>query len=199
MFMDDERTFYQYLNKFVTLTDEEFKNIIKPKLKIRKFSRREYLIKPGETENYLNFIVKGLVRKFYKKDREEFNVQISTEGHLIHVQDSFHSRRPSEFYVETIEPSHLISITYNDLEAIYSHNAKMEKLGRLVITQTTILRDMLQMHLIKYSPRERFLNFVTKNPDLLQRVPQKYLASYLNIQPETFSRFKHLLKGKSEI
>jgi CRP-like cAMP-binding protein len=194
--MDDVRLFHQYLNKFVNLTDDEFRNIIKPLLKIRKFNKREYLIKPGEIENYLNFITRGLVRKFYKKDREEFNVQISTEGHLIHVQESFHSRHPSEFYVEAIEPSQLISVTYNDLENIYAHSAKMERLGRLVITHTTILRDRLQMHLIKYSPRERFLNFVTKNPELLQRVPQKYLASFLNIQPETFSRFKHLLKER---
>src|SRR5690606_2642563 len=49
-----------------------------------------------------------------------------------------------------------------------------------------------QMQMIKMTPRERFLNFVMKNPELLQRVPQNYLASYLNINPETFSRFKHL-------
>ncbi|MEI9808160.1 MAG: hypothetical protein WDO16_09940 [Bacteroidota bacterium] len=53
------------------------------------------------------------------------------------------------------------------------------------------------MQMVKMTPRERFLNFVMKNPDLMQRVPQKYLASYLNIKPETFSRFKHLLKSHS--
>jgi hypothetical protein len=52
------------------------------------------------------------------------------------------------------------------------------------------------MNMIKHSPRERFLEFVHKNPELLQRVPQKYLASFLNIQPETFSRFKHMLRVK---
>jgi hypothetical protein len=51
--------------------------------------------------------------------------------------------------------------------------------------------------MIKMTPRERFLNFIMKNPELLQRVPQKYLASYLNIKPETFSRFKHLLRSNS--
>jgi hypothetical protein len=52
--------------------------------------------------------------------------------------------------------------------------------------------------MIKLTPRERFLDFVHKNPELLQRVPQKYLASYLNIQPETFSRFKHLLRERKK-
>jgi hypothetical protein len=72
----------------------------------------------------------------------------------------------------------------------------MERLGRLVITFTLIQRDKWNMQMMKLTPRERFLKFVERNPDLIQRVPQKQLASYLNIQPETFSRFKHLLRAK---
>jgi DNA-binding MurR/RpiR family transcriptional regulator len=72
----------------------------------------------------------------------------------------------------------------------------MERLGRLVLTSVMVLKDRWHMNRIRLSPRERFVDFVLKNPDMLQRVPQKYLASYLNIQPETFSRFKHLLKEK---
>ena len=71
----------------------------------------------------------------------------------------------------------------------------MEHLGRLVITHTMVLKDRWQIQLVKMTPRERFLTFVTKNPELMQRVPQKFLASYLNIKPESFSRFKHLIKG----
>ncbi len=70
---------------------------------------------------------------------------------------------------------------------------KMEHLGRIVVTHTMVIKDRWQMQLVKLTPRERFIDFVTKNPELLQRVPQKYLASYLNIKPETFSRFKHLV------
>jgi CRP-like cAMP-binding protein len=150
----------------------------------------------NEIENYLNFITKGLVRKYYKKNKAEINTQISTEGHIIHAQESFHSRTPSEYFIETIEPSTMVSITYENLEKIYSSSHKMERLGRLVITFTMVIKDRWQMNMVKLTPRERFLDFVHKNPDLLQRVPQKYLASYLNIQPETFSRFKHLLRKK---
>jgi hypothetical protein len=58
-----------------------------------------------------------------------------------------------------------------------------------------VIKDRWQIQLVKMTDRERFLNFVKKNPDLMLRVPQKYLASYLNIKPETFSRFKHLLRN----
>ncbi|HYM93440.1 MAG TPA: Crp/Fnr family transcriptional regulator, partial [Chitinophagaceae bacterium] len=73
----------------------------------------------------------------------------------------------------------------------------MEHLGRLVVTHTMVIKDRWQMQQVKLTPRERFIDFVTKNPELLQRVPQKCLASYLNIKPETFSRFKHMLKNHS--
>jgi CRP-like cAMP-binding protein len=146
----------------------------------------------------MNFIDKGLVRKFYKKENDEINTQISHEGHIIHAQESFHSRTPSEYTIEAIEPVELTSITYECLERIYSSSEKMQQLGRLVITTTMVLKDKWQSQLVKLSPRERFLNFVTKHPELLQRVPQKYLASYLNIKPETFSRFKHLIRDHSK-
>jgi CRP-like cAMP-binding protein len=187
-------TFYDFLNKFILFTQEEYEKLVTPYLVKRKFGKKEIITHTGEVENFLNFIDKGLVRKFYKKGEEEINTQISYEGHIIHSQESFHSRTPSEYTVEAIEPCELTSITYESLETIYSISKKMEHLGRLVITKTMVLKDKWQSQLVKLSPRERFVQFVTKHPELMQRVPQKYLASYLNIKPETFSRFKHLVK-----
>jgi CRP-like cAMP-binding protein len=188
--------FFNYLKKFVPITEDEFQKFIQPYLIERKFEKKEIVSKEGEVEDYLNFIVHGLARKYYLKDNDEVNTQISHEGHIIHAQESFHSRQPSEYFVETLEPTTFISITYNDLEKLYGQHIKLERLGRLVITYTMVQKDRWQMQMIKLSPRERFLFFVERHPDLLQRVPQKHLASFLNIQPETFSRFKHLVKVK---
>lgn len=196
--METSRPFLNYLRKFVDLTDDEFSRCILPIIKVRRFGKKEILTKAGEVENYFNFIVTGLVRKYYRRNDQETNTQISLEGHIILSQESFHSRKPSEYFIETIEPSVFISIQFDDLEKLYSLSKKMEHLGRLVITHTMLIKDRWQMQIIKMTPRERFLNFVMKNPELLQRVPQKYLASYLNIKPETFSRFKHMLQNISK-
>jgi CRP-like cAMP-binding protein len=192
--MDISRPFLEYLRKFVELTDEEYQHYIYPYVRIRRFAKKEIITEAKTVENYFNFLMRGLVRKYYVKGKDEINTQISIEGHIVHAQESFHSRLPSEYFVEAIEPSTLVSITYEDLERIYDSSKKMEYLGRLIITHTMVLKDRWQMRLIKHSPRERFIEFVTKNPELLQRVPQKFLASYLHIKPETFSRFKHLLR-----
>ena len=192
--MYSQATFFNYLNKFVDLTEAEFNELLLPVIRERKFEKKQLLTRAGDIENFFNFILKGLVRKYYLKGKEEINTQISMEGHIIHSQESFHSRLPSEYFVEAIEPTVVSSISYADMEAIFAQSKKMEHLGRMVITHTMVLKDRWQIQMVKMTPRERFLNFVTRNSSMLQRVPQKFLASYLNIKPETFSRFKHLVR-----
>ena len=196
--MSYEIQLLSYLQRFVPVTEEEFNNYILPSIRVRKFGKKEIVTKEGEVENYYNFIVRGLARKYYKKGNEEINTQISCEGQIIHSQESFHSRTPSEYVVETIEPCIFLSLTYDDQENTYLKYPKLERLGRLAITTLFVVKDRWQMQMIKLTPRERFLAFVHKNPHLIQRVPQKFLASYLNIKPETFSRFKHLLRSHNK-
>lgn len=196
--METVRPLLNYLQKFIRLTEQDFLEFIYPVVKVRRFPKKTIVTESGKVENFFNFILKGLVRKYYKKNKDEINTQISLENHIILSQESFHSRQPSEYIIETIEPTTFASIRYDDLERIYSLSTMMEHLGRLVITHTMVIKDRWQMRLIKMNPRERFLDFVSKNSELLQRVPQKYLASYLNIKPETFSRFKHLLSGPGQ-
>lgn len=193
--MDSIRAFMTYLQKLSDITEEEFNEHLLPVCKVRRFAKKEIITRAGEMENHFNFIVKGLARKYYKKSSQEINVQISMEGHMMLCQESFHSRQPSEYTMEAIEPTTLVSISYEDAEKMFASSQRMEHLGRVIVTYSMVIKDKWQMQLIKMTPRERFVSFVTKNPELMQRVPQKYLASYLNIKPETFSRFKHLIRN----
>ncbi|HEY2722907.1 MAG TPA: Crp/Fnr family transcriptional regulator [Chitinophagaceae bacterium] len=195
--MNVVRPFFDYVRKFIEISEDEFNQYINPYITVRKFAKKQVITEAEQIENYFNFIIKGLARKYYRKGKEEINTQISFEGHIIHSQESFHSRTPSEYFVEAIETTTLVSITYDDLEKIYARSSKMEHLGRLIITYTMVIKDRWQMQLVMHTPRERFIRFVNHNPELLQRVPQKFLASYLNIKPETFSRFKHLVRAGS--
>lgn len=196
--MSPRKSFLDFLNKFIPLSQDEYDELIVPCVIKRNFGKKAVVTQSGEVENYINFIESGLARKYYRKENEEINTQISYEGHIIHSQESFHGRTPSEYAIETIEPTEMTCITYECLEKIYASSEKMQRLGRLVITVTMVLKDKWQSQLVKLTPRERFINFVTRHPELMQRVPQKYLASYLNIKPETFSRFKHMVKDHSK-
>ena len=112
--MEPTTFFKNYLRKFIDITDEEFERILEPVITVRRFDKKELITKAGEMESRFNFIVKGLVRKYYKKNHHEINTQISYEGHLILSQESFYSRQPSEYFIETIEPTTVVTITYDD-------------------------------------------------------------------------------------
>jgi CRP-like cAMP-binding protein len=120
--------------------------------------------------------------------------QIAKEGDLITSSVSFLSQKPSEYVVEALEQCTLYALSYNNLQQLYARGAKMERLGRLVTLDWLLQKEKWEHDRIRQEPRERFKRFMNENGELIQRVPQKHLASYLNMKPETFSRYKHLLR-----
>jgi CRP-like cAMP-binding protein len=187
--------FYHYLQGYVPLTKHEFKQL-EPYFEIREFEKKVKVIHEGEVERYLNVIAWGLVRKYLPVRNREITVQLASEGHIIHSELSFHYRVPSRSVVETIEPTVFLSISYDSLEQLYMKFPKVERLGRLMISELFIKKDNRYFDQLRKTTRERFLEYVKTHPQMLQRVPQKYIASYLNIKPETFSRLKHLMRPK---
>ena len=185
-----------YLARFIELTDEEFDDITSI-AEIRTYDKKVKLIDQGEIENYFNFIIKGLARKYFFKGEEEIITQLAKEGELISSSVSFLSGEQSLYIVETIEPTTFLSFSRESIERLYAKDKKYQKLGRLIITDLFLQKEAWDLERILYSTQERFVRFVSNNSNLFQRVPQKYLASYLNIQPETFSRLKHLLRTRN--
>jgi CRP-like cAMP-binding protein len=188
-------TVHNYFRRFVDMSREEF-DLIVPYFEIRKFDKKTTVLKIGETDIYFNIIMKGLARKYLPVKKKEITIQLSTEGHLIHSELSFNLQQPSDCIIEAIEPVTFLSIKYEHVQMLYKKIPKTEKLGRLIITEMFIKKDQRDLKQLYRTTRERFLHYMQNHPDMLQRVPQKYLASYLNIKPETFSRLKHLLKTK---
>ena len=189
-------TLYKYLIRFVDVSYEEFACISKF-VEVRHVNKKVRLVNIGEKEKYLNFVIKGLIRKYFYRQKEEVITQIAGEGELICSSVSFLSGHNSDYVVESVETTTVLSISAENIEKIYAMSYKMERLGRLVIIDWLLQKEYWENERIMQGPKERFLNFITNNPDLLIRVPQKYLASYLNIKPETFSRYKHLLQRPS--
>jgi CRP-like cAMP-binding protein len=165
----------------------------------RSFEKKQRLVDVNEHEQYFNMVCEGLVRKYIVTGKKEITLQLSTEGHFIHSEVSFFCNQPSTVIIETIEPTLLLSISKENLEKVYSLNEKMEKMGRLMATDMFIKKDHRYFSQLRHNTKDRFLRYVQNHPNMLQRVPQKYLASYLNIKPETFSRLKHLLRKRKSV
>jgi CRP-like cAMP-binding protein len=185
----------KYIDQFIDLPVEELEALINS-IEVRSVDKKVRLTDINETEKYLYFVIKGLARKYFYKGKEEIITQIAKEGELISSSVSYFSGLPSGYVIETIEPTTFYSLHFDRAEQLYSRYPKLERLSRLVITELFLQKEVWELERIRYSTKERFLRFMTDNPELFQRVPQKYLASYLNIKPETFSRLKHLLRTK---
>ena len=184
---------FQFIQKFGKLTRAEFDQLV-PYFQMRYFDKKTIILQKGDVEDYLNVVVKGLVRKFIRVRGNEITLQLATEGHMIQSEVSFHLRTPSDVSLETLEPTALICMDYAGVQDALKKIPNAEELGRLIISYMFIKKDSRYYSQLKNTTRERFLEYMTVHPHMLQRVPQKILASYLNIKPETFSRLKHLLR-----
>jgi len=188
-----EKALGQYISRYADLTNEEL-NLILPRIEVREVPKRHLLVQTGEQEQYLNLVSKGVLRKYFFKGREEIITQLAKEGDLISSSVSFLSGQPSQYAIEALEPTIVYSLSRENLEQLYALSPRIERLDRIVITDLYLQKEKWEQDHIQFDIRQRFVNFVHNNADLIQRVPQKYIASYLNIKPETFSRLKHLLK-----
>ena len=183
---------HRYLQRFMTIGIDELKELLSY-CEIRQVEKRTILVKEGEVDNYLNMVVKGLVMKYVRVKKSDMILQLATEGHVIHSEISFLTRSSSLVFVETLEPTIMVSLTYDKMEEALNNFPQGERLGRLIVTGMYVKKEESRYNRLLRSPRERFLDYLNAHPHMLQRVPQKYLASYLNLKPETFSRMKHLV------
>lgn len=188
---------HSYISRFVTLTADE-QQLLMRHLQIMTCSPRQVLTGLGEMEQHVYFVQKGLVRKYFLRGEEEITIQLSTEGDLVSSSVSFLSGVPSDFIVETMEPSVLVFITRSALDYLFSSSNNFEKMGRLITLEWMLTKEKADISRMVMTPKERFMAFCREKPGLLNRVPQKYLASLLDIEPETFSRYKKLVATSPE-
>ncbi len=184
-----------FLKKFSTLTNEEFSRL-KESIIIREFQKKEILIKKGDTEQYLYFINKGLIHQYFYKGKEMVTTDLVGPGTITGSVSSFLSGKPSNYYLEAMEQTLVLAMSKQCLEELYNSDKKWQQVGRILITYFLLQQERQLIDNIRFSMRERFVNFAEASPELLKRVPQRRLASYLNIKPETFTRLKPLLAIK---
>ena len=184
--------FRQFIDRHIELTDEEFQ-LLASKLRVVNFDKKTKLVDIGEVATTIYFVYKGMSRRYFYRGKQEVITHLIKEGGMMGSVISFITGEPSLYVLETIEPVTAYALSKKDLDELFQSNKRWEKFGRKIITAFFLQTENQILDNIRYTTKERFVNFMKQNPDLVMRVPQKYLASYLEIQPETFSRLKHLM------
>lgn len=183
----------EYLQRYFPVSPQQAEMMISY-CEMRHFDKKVVLVNEGETDQYLNMVVTGLARKYVRKGSNEITLQLATEGHIIDSEISFLRKVPSQVIIETLEPTTMVSLHRTKMDEALDKMPGADKMGRQLLLAMFIKKDERHYKLLQLTTRERFVEYMKNHPHMLQRVPQKYLASYLNIKPETFSRLKHLIR-----
>lgn len=166
-----------------------FKNCVT----IERFGKKEKVLNAGEEDNKFRFIHKGLVRQYYTFKEKEINVQFSDVNDVVVAFASFMGHQPSDYFIEALEPTELFSITRENMDYLMSQGPNFVSFGKKISATLCTQKSLREKELLNYDALGRLQNFMNTMPDLFLRLPQIYIASYLNIQPETFSALKKKL------
>lgn len=164
-------------------------NLLKSLLNSRKVSKGEFLFHKGDICDFVAFTYKGCLRSFVLKDGKEYTLFFHIENQTFGDYESFQKSKPACFSCQAIEDSEVLIFNHQAM-VFFEKAPEGQKLLRLVAEDLAfLLRDKLLSLLID-TPQERYLKLIETEPQLLQRIPQYYLASYLGIEPESLSRLK---------
>lgn len=187
---------FDFISKYISLTDDE-KNAILSLNIFRSVKKGTTLLKEGQKTKESYFVLKGCIRTYYIIDGEEKTTAFYTEMDAL-TPHCVISQTPSEYYISCLEDT-ILTVTNSDMEA--ETNSKFPKFEIMCrkLSEELLAKERIDFDEFKTSsPEQRYLNLMQKRPDLIQRVPQHQLASYLGIKPQSLSRLRsRILEKKS--
>ncbi|MBZ4189237.1 Crp/Fnr family transcriptional regulator [Niabella beijingensis] len=173
----------------VPLSDADWM-LFASKLVRQPFRKKTLLLKTGQTERYLSFVEKGVVRFYMEREERELTFSFAFANGFVSGYDSFLTQSPCGYHIETLTETVLWRLTYKDLQDVYRQTAAGNAIGRYAGEELFLKKSRRELSLLNETARQRYLNLFTGQPELLQRIPLKYIASYIGITPQALSRIR---------
>ncbi len=175
--------------KYSTMTHEEL-DTLESILVPRKVSKGEMILKEGDVCDSIYYMDKGLVRQFYFKNDKELTEHIGADGEIFMCIESLFKEEPTKLQVEALEPCSLYLIPKHRLEQVALHNVNIQILYRKILEESLII-SQIHADLLRFeTAQNRYLRLCKMNPQVILRAPLVYIASYLQMTPETLSRVR---------
>jgi CRP-like cAMP-binding protein len=166
------------------------KHYLSENLKSRTISKKELLLAAGDTSRQIYFIRRGLLRCYYMEKGEDICSMFIKEEDIFVSASSFFLQKKSHESVQAIEDSHTWYLGYEELQHIFKHFPESNIIARVLFIRSYLLSER-RLHLIRMKQAsERYKNMLELSPELVLRVPAKYLASYLGVSAGTLSRIR---------
>lgn len=156
----------------------------------RKLKRNEFLKTSGTIDTNVYFVEEGSVRIFIEDEDEERIIRFGYKDNIIVSLDSFLSDKPSEFYIQAIKASTVKIASKKDFYELINSSNENLKLWSSILEDLVLQQIEREKDLLYSSPKIRYERVLKRSPKLFQEIPNKYIANYLRMSPETLSRLK---------
>lgn len=178
------------ISRFISLTPDEEKYFTSL-LKLKKLKKKQSLLQEGDISRYQYFVNKGCIRTYSIDEKgQEHIIQFAIEDWWIGDFYSFLTQTPARYNLDALEDSELLCLDKNSLEDLYIKVPKFERFFRHLLQNAFIASQSRINDMISLSADDRYCNFMIQYPLMEKRLPQKQIASYLGIKPESLSRLR---------
>ncbi|KQM67136.1 cyclic nucleotide-binding protein [Pedobacter sp. Leaf216] len=187
---------FSHIQEKVSLTDHD-REVIQTFFEAKRLRKRQYLLQAGNICKHLAFVAKGLLRTYNVDEKGDEHMSIfGWEGWWLSDFNSFLTGEPALFNIDAIEESELLLISRNDYDALTVAAPIMDRYFRILYQNSLVTKERRLMSSITHSAEEKYVLLMASNPEIIKRIPQNLIASYLGIAPETLSRIKKNLASK---
>lgn len=188
--------FFKKLNEVITLTEAE-EDIFRSYLMPKKLRKKQYILQEGDVCKYSIFVEKGLLRSYTVNEKgNDQIVQFALEGWWIADMYSFITGEPARYNIDALEDCELALINNAGMDALREKVPQFLEFSFLQMRGAYIAFERRLSNMINLTTEEKYLNLVQTYPDIVQRVPQHMIASYLGLTPETLSRARRQIASR---
>ena len=175
--------------KYSTMSHDEL-DILESVLVHKKYAKGEMILSEGDICSDIIYIDKGLAREFYTKNNKEVTEYLAVEGSIMMSIESLFKEQPSHIQIEAVEPCVIYALPKKRLEEVALHNVNIQILYRKILEESLIL-SQVHADLVRFETAEnRYRRMCKLSPQIALRAPLVYIASYLQMTPETLSRVR---------
>lgn len=178
------------------LTEEEL-NFIRLNITVSKFKKGQFYLKRDCIQKEMGFVFSGLLRSYYIDDNgKKITISFIFENKYASDYPSFIRQKPSKYFIEILEPTIIVNLPYIKIQEAYNTYKNFEKYGRLIAEQILIQKqDRIELFLFT-NAEERYLEFIKKNKNIINRISLSNLSSYLGIERQSLSRIRKNISRK---
>ena len=186
-----------YLDKIASISSSDW-NFFISKLHRRIITKKSVFIKVNQIENHISFIESGIVRLFIPSNNPEKEITFgfSFKNQFVSAYDSFLTQSPSNYQLQALTETALLSISYKDLQSVYKSTQIGNFIGRLTAEDLFLIKSKREQNLLNLNAEQRYLKLFKERPELLKSVPLKYISSYIGVTAQALSRIRKRLVHK---